>query len=288
MVRWNFSFLFLFLFLLFAAGSNAQQNPGAKSISLANADVAISNDAFSLFVNPAGLAQLNWIEADVYYSPSPFGVTELSHAFLAASVPTEYGSFGLGVSNFGFELYKENKFVFAYSGRYAKNFFYGASLTLNRVSIKNYGNATAVLFSLGTLYYVTNDFRFAFATENVNRATWGNEKNQIPSVYRAGMSYDVVRQVSLNVSVENELGFNPSLLCGINYDVNEYFSLRSGFANEPAKYSAGFGIHYSQFELDYAIFTHQELGLTHQFSILFGLESLENRANKIKSFLGFN
>jgi hypothetical protein len=280
----NFSILFLFLICF--TEIFAQQNPGAKSISLASADVALSNDAFSLFTNPSGLAQMNWIETGVFYSPSPFGVKELSNAFFAASIPTEYGSFGLGVTTYGFELYKENKFILTYANRYAKNFFYGVSLSLNHLSIRNYGEDNALAFSLGALYYLSPDFRFAFIAENLNKATWGKEKNQIPTIYRSGISYDVLRNVSLNFSLESEVGFNPSLQCGINYDLNDYFSLRSGFANEPSKYSAGFGIHYSQFEIDYAIFTHQELGLTHQFSVLFGLETLENRTAKIRKYLG--
>lgn len=280
-------FLVRFLFLLCFIEIPAQQNPGAKSIALANADAALSNDVFSLFTNPSGLAQMNWTEGGIFYSPSPFGIKELSNAFFAASMPTEYGSFGLGVTTYGFELYKENKFVFAYANRYAKNFFYGVSLSLNHLSIKNYGEDNALAFSVGALYYVSPGFRFAFTAENLNKATWGKEKNQIPTVYRSGISYDVLQNVSLNFSLESEVGFNPSIQCGINYDLNEYFSLQSGFANEPTKYCAGFGIHYSQFEIDYAIFTHQELGLTHQFSVLFGLETLENRADKIRKYLGF-
>ncbi len=285
MVKRNFSVL-LFCLIYFVKIS-AQQHPGAKSISLASSDAALSSDAFSLFTNPSGLAQMNWMEGGVFYSPSPFGIKELSNAFFAASIPTEYGSFGLGVTTYGFELYKENKFVLAYSNRYAKNFFYGVSLSLNHLSIKNYGEDNAFTFALGALYYISSDFRFAFAADNLNKASWGKEKNQIPTVYRSGISYDVLQNVSLNVAVESEVGFNPSLQCGINYDLNEYFSLRSGFANEPTKYSAGFGVHYSQFEIDYAIFTHQELGLTHQFTVLLGLESLENRGEKIRNYLGF-
>lgn len=274
------------LYLLCMIEISAQQNPGAKSIALANADVALSGDAFSLFTNPSGLAQMNWIEGGVFYSPSPFGMKELSNAFFAASIPTAYGSFGLGVSTYGFELYQENKFVLAYAIRYAKNFFYGVSLSLNHLSIKNYGEDKTLAFSLGALYYITSDLRFAFDADNINKATWGKAKNQIPTIYRSGISYDVLQNVSLNAAIESEVGFNPSLQCGINYDLNEYFSLRSGFANEPAKYSAGFGINYSQFEFDYALFTHQELGLTHQLTVILGLETLENRTAKIRNYLG--
>ncbi len=285
MGRKHFSTLLIYLFFLIEI--HAQLNPGAKSISLANSNVALGDDAFSLFTNPSGLAQINWTEGGFFYSHSPFGMKELSNAFLASTIPTEYGSFAFGVSTYGFQLYRENKFVLAYANRYANNFFYGLSFSLNHLSIKNYGEDNAITFSFGTLYYLSPNLRIAFSTDNLNKATWGTEKNQIPMVYRSGISYDVLNEVSLNIAVENEVGFNPSMQCGINYNINEYFALRSGFANEPAKYCAGFGINYSQFEIDYGIFTHQELGLTHQITVILGLESLENRTAKIRHYLGF-
>jgi hypothetical protein len=58
--------LFLLLFFSILSIKNiAQINPGARQISIANSDVALANDVFTLFNNPAGLAQ--WIEdADNY------------------------------------------------------------------------------------------------------------------------------------------------------------------------------------------------------------------------------
>ena len=73
----------------------SQYNPGAKQISLSNSDVALSDDVFSLFNNPAGLSQMNWREIGIYYSPAPFGLSELSNGFVAYHQPTSIGSFAL-------------------------------------------------------------------------------------------------------------------------------------------------------------------------------------------------
>lgn len=54
----------------------------------------------------------------------------------------------------------------------------------------------------------------------------------------------------------------------INYDIVEYFSVRTGFSNEPSSFTAGIGINYTLFSLDYAVFTHPDLGLTHQAGII--------------------
>ena len=49
-----------FVPILLFASSYGQFNPGARQISLSNSDVALSNDVFAVFNNPAGLSQFNW------------------------------------------------------------------------------------------------------------------------------------------------------------------------------------------------------------------------------------
>ena len=82
----------LCLVFLISANILSQYSPGAKQISLANSDVALSNDVFTIFSNPAGLAQLNWREVGVYYSPAPFGLSELANGYVAYHEPFEFGS----------------------------------------------------------------------------------------------------------------------------------------------------------------------------------------------------
>ena len=59
------------LIISFTVSTFPQYNPGARQISLANSDVALANDVFTLFSNPAGLSQINWREVGIYYSPAP-------------------------------------------------------------------------------------------------------------------------------------------------------------------------------------------------------------------------
>src|SRR5664279_2159419 len=85
--------------------SLGQMNPGAKQIAMANSDVALSDDVFSLFNNPAGLAQLNWRELGLYYSPAPFGLKELANGYIAYTEPLGFGSVGIGAMTYGCLLY---------------------------------------------------------------------------------------------------------------------------------------------------------------------------------------
>ncbi len=279
-------FAFLFILLLCSENSYSQYNPGARQISLANSDVALSNDVFSLFNNPAGLSQINWREVGIYYSPAPFGLKELANGFVSYHEPLSFGSIALGGMTYGYELYRETRIVIGYSYNYENKFFAGVAVNYHNVSIEGYGNEAAFFLNLGGLVYLTDIIRWGFSVINVNRATVSEFDDQLPVIFNSGFSVDVIEDFSLNAAIEKDLNYKPSLLFGMDYDIIEYLSLRTGYSNEPARFSAGVGINYSIFSLDYAIFTHQDLGLTHQAGIIisFGKEGTRNRL--IKNHLG--
>ncbi len=261
-------YFFLVCFLLFSISILPQVGPGAKQIALSHSDAALSSDVFTLFNNPAGLSEIKWREAGVYYSPAPFGFSEMANGYIAYNEPFNWGSIAIGGMNYGFDLYKENKILLGASYNLADKFFLGAVINFHTVSIRNYGSANSFYFDLGGLAYVTDQLRWGFAIQNVNRASFGKEKDLIPVVFRTGFSYDVMSNISLNTSLEKDVLQNAALLFGINYDVVKYFSIRTGFSNEPSSITAGIGINYSLFSLDYAVFTHPDLGLTHQAGII--------------------
>ena len=264
----------------------SQYNPGAKQISLSNSDVALSNDVFSLFNNPSGLSQMNWREIGVYYSPALFGLSELANGYVAYHEPTDIGSFAIGGMSYGFDLYRESKFALGYSYNFQNKFFVGLAINYQTVSIQNYGNDGALFFNLGGLAYITNLFRIGFSVQNINRATFGNEDDQIPMILNTGLSYDVVDELTLNFALEKDIKYKTSFQFGVNYDIIENISLRSGFSNEPSKYSVGIGINYLMFSLDYALFTHNDLGLTHQAGVIVSFGRDESRSKSIRKYLG--
>ncbi len=264
----------------------SQYNPGAKQISLSNSDVALSNDVFSLFNNPAGLSQMNWREVGVYYSPAPFGLSELANGFVAYHEPTHIGSFAIGGMSYGFDLYRESKLSLGYSYNYQNKFFAGVTINYQTVSIQNYGNDGAIFLNLGGLAYVSNILRLGFSIQNINRASFGNDDDQIPMIFNTGFSYDVVDDLTLNFAVEKDIKYKASFQFGISYDIIEYLSLRTGFSNEPSKFSAGIGINYSMFSLDYAMYTHNDLGLTHQAGVIISFDREQDRNKSIRKHLG--
>jgi hypothetical protein len=260
-------------------------NPGAKQIAMSNSDVALSDDVFSLFNNPAGLAQLNWRELGLYYSPAPFGLNELANGYIAYTEPLGFGSAGIGAMTYGFELYRESRLLLSFSTLYLNKFFAGVSFNYHIVSIQGYGSKSVFYLNAGSLGYITDELRIGFFIQNINQASFTSKEDQIPILLNAGVSYNIYYNLSLNFAVEKDIRYNASVKSGINYDLIDNLSLRIGFANEPAEFSCGIGIHYSYFNFDYAVFTHPDLGLTHQAGIIISFEKEGNRTMNIREFL---
>ncbi|MCJ7553066.1 MAG: hypothetical protein MUO34_04205 [Ignavibacteriaceae bacterium] len=280
---------FAFIIILqFHFTVSAQYNPGAKQIALSNSDVALSNDVFSVFNNPAGLSQINWREIGVYYSPAPFGISEMANGYMAYLEPTSFGAFALGGMTYGFELFSESKLKLGYSYNYQNKFFGGLAFNYHTYSIQNYGNQGVFYLDLGGLTYITNDLRLGFVVHNINRASLANVDDQIPTVINLGASYDLLNMLSINFAVEKDIRYNPSIQFGVDYEIIEYLSLRTGFSNQPSRYSAGVGINFSIFSLDYAFFSHHDLGLTHQAGIIISFGKDMSRTKMIKKYLGLN
>lgn len=270
----------LFILFILNIPNIAQINPGARQISLANSDVALANDVFALFNNPAGLAQLNWKEVGIYYSPAPFGLTELANGYVAYQQPFSFGSLGIGGMTYGYDLYREAKIILGYSYNYENIFFLGAAANYHSYSIQNYGSTGVFYFNLGALVYILDNLRWGFSTSNVNRATVADQDDQIPVVLSTGFSFDILNNFSLNFALDKDIRYDPSISFGIDYDLIEYLSLRLGGSNNPSRFTGGVGINYSIVNLDYAFFTHPDLGFTHQVGIIlsFGKEGIRSEA----------
>ena len=278
----------LFILLAIQFNSSAQINPGAKQIALSHSSVASPNDVFAIFNNPSGIAQQNWREIGIYYSPSPFGLSKLANGAGVYHEPTTIGSFSIAFTTYGFELYRESSFLLSYAYNLSNSFFFGVTTRYHNLKIERYGSDNALSFSISSLAYLTNKWRIGFMIDNVTRSTYGKEKDQIPVVMDLGSSFDLLNTVTLNASVQKELDRNASIRIGIDYEIIRYINLRLGAMNEPSSFSAGVGINYSLFEIDYAVFNHQDLGFTHQMGVIIHFGDDLARNERIRNNLGIN
>jgi hypothetical protein len=228
---------------------------------------------------------MNWREIGLYYSPAPFGLKELANGFITYHEPLSLFNLSLGAMTYGFDLYKENRISLCFAKKISGNLFAGAMTNLHSLSIKNYGSDLSFSFDLGLLTYLTEDIRFGFCYKNITRATFGDYEDQIPTIFSAGISYSPLENSNINVAAEKDLELPISMRLGIEYLLLKYVALRTGFSTEPEKFTFGIGIIYSFLEVDYAIFNHQDLGLTHQVGIILSFSDDNARQTKIREYL---
>lgn len=241
-----------------------------RAVALGGAFTGLANSAYAVFYNPAGLSRLVMREASFFYS-RPFGFSELSYFSVVYAdpllLPQGAGTIGVAARRYGFDLYNETTFSLAYSNALERKFFYGATLTYNSLAIQGYGSAAAVGIDVGAMMLVTPELSLGFAATNLNRPTVGEAQELLTQTYTLGASYRVLPNLRLLIDAEKDVRYPLSVKSGAEFEPVPYLSVRAGFSTEPSRITGGVGIHYAGVDLDYAIYTHQDLGLTHQLSV---------------------
>ncbi|MCE1164903.1 MAG: hypothetical protein LWX07_05820 [Bacteroidetes bacterium] len=262
----------LFLILLFLASGIASAqfentDVGARQTALNGAFTSLADNSLAIFYNPAGLGQMKNREFSLFYSPAPYGLTDLSTAALTYAEPTKYGTFGAAFKTYGFDLYRENNFLVSYGNNYKNRIFYGLNLNLYNLSIQNYGSATSFGVDIGAMAYLAKFLQWGFYGKNITGSKIGASKEEIAQVYRTGFTYQPLDNFRFVAEIEKDIKYPVSVIGGIEYNIIDFLDLRAGVGSQPSSFSAGIGINYSLFSFDYSMRKTEDLGFTHLGSI---------------------
>lgn len=256
----------IFIFYSFV---EAQNQPGARQNAMANSFSAIADDHWGTFYNSAGIGQLTSRGVGAFYSPSPFGMKEFATGAIAYVEPFSFGNIGVTAQTYGFELYRENSFSLSYAQNFFPNFYAGVRVKYNTLTIQNYGSDNIIGIDIGFLAQLSDVMKVGFAAVNLNRPAWGEAKDKLPQIFRGGFSYLPLKNILLGFEIEKDVRYPFNLKFGLEYNLLEMFALRFGYNNSPSKFAGGFGVSYSIFQINYAVQSHLDLGLTHLFGIDF-------------------
>ena len=199
---------------------------GARPISLNGAFTSIADNSQAIFYNPSGLGQMYDREIAFFYSPAPYGLTELAIAALAYAEPTQYGTFGVGIKTYGFELYKELNVLLSYGNSYKGKIFYGLNFNFYNLKIENYNSASSFGLDVGAMAYLHKYVRWGFIAKNITGSKIGESKEKIAQVYRTGFNFVPLQNINLVLEVEKDVKYPLSFRSGIEYSVFDYLDLR--------------------------------------------------------------
>jgi hypothetical protein len=268
-VRPSLSRVLLLLSILpVAAHSGFEKNGcGARAIGLATAYVAIADDPWAVFYNPAGLAQLSSFQATVFFSPAQFGMSELRTVCAGLTIPSSFCTGGLLIDQFGYELYRETSVALGFGMSVNKWIVLGATSHLNQVAIEGYGASSRVVFDVGGIASVTEDIRLGWCWKNVTQTSVGVHSEQLPQIMSMGVCYEVMEHSRLTVELEKDIRYPIIKKFGCEQQFFDVLSVRLGISDNPDKFSFGVGVKALGCEFSYAGYSHQQLGWTHQIEV---------------------
>lgn len=238
---------------------------GARSLAMGGTYVALANSADAVFLNAGGLSQLTGTHLSVFYQ-KPFGLPDVDFGTVTTSFRLLNYRVGVGFLALGNSIYSESAVALAFSHQLAGRIHYGFSVKYQTKSIKTYGSDASLGVSVGFVVPLSTPLKLGFQADNINRPGLGQTGERLPQTIKSGIAFTPDSAITLSLEVYKDVRFDGEVRFGIEWTPVDVLSLRAGTANNPDRFSAGFGVKVNKFKIDYAFFTHNDLGLTQQAS----------------------
>jgi len=282
------------LILIFLLGTFGLSNagvfdgryPSARATAMSEAYVAVANDVWAGYYNPAGLARYQGYGVASAFQ-RPFNLSFFTNAFFAGAVtlPKHFGSVSLAMETFGVryngaQVSSENTFTVShgfYLMRDVHSFLsFGYSLKYyywdlgESVGGLKLGSAGTMGLDVGLQASIYNRTYVGVYAYNINAPTIGAQTSEeLPQRIVIGAAYIPVTGLTTTIAFDKTVGFDTQVQGGFEFKPIYWLSLRLGASSDPNRFSAGLGLNYRGFNVDYSFQTHPVLQETHKFSLIY-------------------
>ena len=277
----------------------------AKPASMGEAFVATADDINSIQYNPAGLSKIMLSEVSLSYIN---WFQQIQYENFALGIPFIFGNLAISlnllqissmdktivdntVSSGYKQLYQFTPFgvygIVSYAKEFTDNLFIGTNLKILDYAINpqdSSGAAFSFLIDLGFIYDLTflDGLSAGIVFKNVGPSTqFIKESFTQPINIKGGIGYSK-NFLSLEGDVEYMMDNNINYFLGASFTLFDILSLRGGYKGGTiSQFTAGAGINYNRFSLDYAFVPYQydDLGLTHRVTLNYQFGSPEVRTS---------
>lgn len=274
-----------------AGGSSAQflkLNGSARSSSMGDTYAGMPSEASSVFCNPAGLAAADETMLSMVHN---FMFEDISCDWVSFVHSTKYGTFGAGVQYLSYGTIKEineigveggslspyDMAVTISHGREIFNVLLGINLKYVKSEISE--NASAVCVDLGGMYKIMDDdISIGTVIQNLGTGMKYLEKSErLPLNFKLGGQYSAAFNwiLALDLNMPNDgpayAGAGAEYLCEAGMGVNILgrlgYTTRTSGIDGLTGITAGFGVAYKSYRIDYAFIPLGDVGLTHKIGI---------------------
>jgi hypothetical protein len=249
----------------------AQEFPlGVRAQALGGASVAKGREAEALFANPALLANISGLSFTVF-SSHPFGIKELRLSSFSASASTAAFALGAAVVDFGNAIYRDRWYHLAISRNVLpkQRLTLGLGAALRHLRIAGYGDDSAMLLNLGTQLRLSESLTLGSAISNFLNAAIGQQQEKLPRSASLGLAYLPTPTLTLQIDLYKQNNFPEEWRLGIEANPLPPLLLRTGIGTNPDRLTFGLALRLLKISLQFAAFSHADLGWTEQFAVTF-------------------
>jgi hypothetical protein len=265
--------LLFFFSCLVLTGQNDPEPVGSRAGGLANASVTLS-DIWSIQNNQAGLADLEFMEAAVFYK-NRFFVEGLDYQGVAFTYPTNSGVLGLSYLSEGLDTYKETKLGLAYGRKLSEIVNIGVQVNYHSTRIRQFefGSANTLTAEVGVMADVTNEIRIAAHLFNPTRSILVEDpEERIRTLFKVGAQYTFSEKAMMTAEVVKDIDADEAIRLGVEYMVVDMVYIRAGVGTEPTLTGFGIGMEVSQLKLDVAAIYDNNLGYSPTISLAYQID----------------
>jgi len=264
---------------------------GAKAIGMGESQVAVADDLYASYWNPAGLASLQKPQLALMHNE---WFADINHEFVGVALPLgSIGTVGASASYLSYgELQGRDRdgnetvifrpyalaMICSYARGFGNSFALGANAKFLREQIAD-ETGTGIAFDLGALYtFPDMPLSFGFNAQHLGpRVTFIEEPFGLPVTTRLGAAYRLWNEtLVLTTDVIRPTDNDIAIGVGAGYTIGNILQLRTGYkyqigGNDLGAMSGltgGFGLTLLRFQVDYALVQFGVLGLTHRFSLV--------------------
>lgn len=256
---------FVLLLPLTSFSSEPEKFPGARAAGLGNSTIALT-DSWSVFNNQAGLGWQRSYWAGVYHE-SRYFISELNSNSLGVCVPVKPGTFGAGLTHFGYSQFCQTRFSLSYGMMLSKTISAGIGLNYHMVQIANgYGSTNCITAEGGIIYKPLEKIAIGAHVFNPTNSRLGDDKN-LSTTFGIGLTYQPVSNVLIVLQGDDNTLSDPIFRVGVEYLPVKNLSARIGVSSNPMMLSFGLGWIVKSISFDLAFSYHEVLGYTPYVSV---------------------
>jgi outer membrane protein OmpA-like peptidoglycan-associated protein len=262
---------------------------GPRPVALGETFVALADDITASYWNPAGLAHCKELQ---FFASHHEWFLDIRDEYVSIGMPGLGGYFSLGgvySSIKDVEIWDDNNMPLGTRNLWSGVFGVSYGRFMNERLALGFGLKTAyedlyeeqltdVAADLGAQVEFNEHIVIGGALRNLSYSL------DIPTDMKIGACYCDLQNFNLvlDLTLPNDNILHVST--GVEYNFNEYLSLRGGWRSGPydisnlgwtSGFTTGIGLHFSGLTLDYAFVPYGKLGLTHRIALSGGLHMIK-------------